>query len=129
MVYISPMNQLLLIGLGGGVGAMARYLMVSGIARLPLANFPYGVLAVNILGSFLMGLLAGATLPALTPEWRAFLGIGVLGGFTTFSAFSLDVVTLMQRGETIPALIYMVVSVTLSVIGLAIGISLTRSVA
>ena len=129
MVYISPMNQLLLIGLGGGIGAMARYLMVSGARHLPLADFPYGVLAVNILGSFLMGLLAGAASPALTPDMRAFLGIGVLGGFTTFSAFSLDVVTLMQRGETIPALIYMVASVTLSVIGLAIGISLTRSAA
>jgi CrcB protein len=129
MLYIRGMNQLLLIGLGGGLGAMARYLMVSGAARLPVADFPYGVLSVNILGSLLMGLLAGATLPALTPEWRAFLGIGVLGGFTTFSAFSLDVVTLMQRGETVAAFIYMVSSVTLSILALAIGLGLMRGTA
>lgn len=123
------MNQLLLIGLGGGIGAMLRYLVVSGVTRLPLADFPYGVLGVNILGSFLMGLLAGSAMPALTPEGRAFLGVGMLGGFTTFSAFSLDVVTLMQRGETVPAFIYMVASVTLSVLALAVGMSLMRSAA
>jgi CrcB protein len=121
MMYMTSMNQLLLIGLGGGLGAILRYLVVSGVARLPVSDFPYGVLGVNILGSLLMGLLAGAALPTLTPEWRAFLGIGVLGGFTTFSAFSLDVVTLMQRGETLPAFVYMVSSVTLSVLALAVG--------
>lgn len=115
------MNQLLLIGLGGGVGAMLRYLMVASMARMPVSDFPYGVLSVNILGSFLMGLLAGTAMPLLTTEWRAFLGIGLLGGFTTFSAFSLDVVSLMQRGETLPAFIYMVSSVTLSVLALAVG--------
>lgn len=129
MMYSDGMHHLLLIGLGGGLGAMLRYLMVSGVARLPLADFPYGVLSVNILGSFLMGLLAGSAWPALTPEWRAFLGVGVLGGFTTFSAFSLDVVTLMQRGETVPAFIFMVASVTLSVLALAIGMSVMRSAA
>ncbi|MBY0354385.1 MAG: fluoride efflux transporter CrcB [Rickettsiales bacterium] len=122
------MNQLLLIGLGGGIGAMLRYLVVSGVARLNLADFPYSIVLINILGSFLMGLLVsvGAQQLPLSAEVRTFLGVGLLGGFTTFSAFSLDVVTLMQRGETIPALIYMVSSVTLSVIALAVGISLWR---
>lgn len=126
ILYKDRMQQLLLITLGGGLGALARYGIVLGASRLPLADFPYAVLCINILGSFFMGIVAGAGVEhaQITPMIRAFLMIGVLGGFTTFSSFSLDVVQLMQRGETIPAMIYMVSSVTLSVLALAIGMNL-----
>jgi CrcB protein len=130
MLYKRRMNQILLIGIGGGVGAMLRFLMVSGVAKLPVGDFPFAILSANILGSFLMGVLAGAGAehwPQLTPEMRAFIGVGLLGGFTTFSAFSLDLVTMVQRNEMVPAFIYMVSSVTLSVIALAIGMSLMRN--
>jgi CrcB protein len=115
--------------LGGGLGSALRY----GVGRAALAvagpNFPLGTLAVNLLGCTLMGGLV---------EWLAwrdtgmdasiklFLTAGLLGGFTTFSAFTLDAVTLWQRGETYTALAYAAGSVVLSILGFMAGMALTR---
>lgn len=108
---------------------MARYgtgVVVGQIWRDP---FPVATLVVNIVGSFAMGVLVGLlarTLPAGQNEIRLFVAVGVLGGFTTFSAFSLDVITLMERGDTVPALVYVAASVLLSVAALFLGLLAMR---
>lgn len=117
----------LLVFVGGGLGAMARH----GVSRAGLAligpGFPWWTLAVNILGSFLIGLLAG-----LFGAWetghnaRLFLTTGFLGGFTTFSAFSLDALTLWERGAQLQAGLYVTGSVLLSLLAAALGLLLTR---
>ena len=113
---------------GGGLGAVARY----GVNRLSLAWFgplvPAGTLVVNVGGSFLMGLLAAllAEGPAASPSLRLFLLTGVLGGFTTFSAFSLDALGLWQRGQAGAASVYVLASVLLSLAGIALGFAAAR---
>ena len=95
------MSMVLAVAAGGAVGAVARYLMMSGVAAWLGTAFPWGTLGVNVLGCGIMGVVAGAlaTAWAPAPELRAFLAIGVLGGFTTFSAFSFDVASLFERDE------------------------------
>ena len=121
------MFNLLLVMLGGAVGAGTRHL----VGRATLAAFgpgyPWGTLAVNLIGGLLMGVLAG-TVSRLGggEQWRLLLGVGVLGGFTTFSAFSLDVMVMLERGDWAPALGYILVSVIGSVAALAIGLQMTR---
>ncbi len=119
---------ILYVGLGGAVGAILRYLVTILSARMFGLGFPYGTLMVNILGAFLMGMLvsAGASHFNLSQDMRLFLQVGVLGGFTTFSAFSLDVVTLFERGETISAGAYIMLSIVLSVIAITIGMMVFR---
>ena len=105
--------------LGGGIGAVLRH----GVNRLSTwvgLGFPIGTMTVNVLGSFLMGLLVGL-LPDTSQGWRLFLATGVLGGFTTFSAFSLDALALWQRGEVGPAALYVAGSVLLSLAAVALG--------
>lgn len=116
--------SLLLVALGGALGSVMRYLSVLGVGRWLGTGFPYGTLAVNITGSFLMGLLVGwlARSGAATPTAHLFVAVGCLGGFTTFSAFSLDAVAMLQRGETVPALLYVIGSVMLSLMGLMVGL-------
>ena len=120
---------LLYVALGGGIGAGLRYLMMSWVGRLIGGDFPYGTLTVNILGSILMGVGVGV-LARMASEhdamWRAFLMVGLLGGFTTFSAFSLDAVTLIERGQGSAALIYALASVILCVVGLFGGLMIVR---
>jgi CrcB protein len=122
------MFQLLLVMFGGAVGSGARYL--TGRATLSAFGlaFPYGTLAVNLIGGFAMGLLVGALARMSVPgeNWRLLLGVGVLGGYTTFSAFSLDVVTMIQRGDLGMALFYILLSVIGSVVALFAGLSLVR---
>lgn len=123
--------NLLLIALGGAFGSVTRFLMINGIGRWLGSAFPYGTLLVNVLGSFLMGLLVGVLarlMPPQAEDLRLLLGIGVLGGFTTFSAFSLDVVTLIQRGEMLTAMVYVAVSVIFSIVALFLGIALLRGI-
>ncbi|MGV3650671.1 MAG: fluoride efflux transporter CrcB [Devosia sp.] len=125
------MNAILLVGLGGALGAIARY--GSGVltGRLWPAAFPLATLWINILGSLLMGLLVGALarfMPAWQPEARLFLAVGVLGGFTTFSSFSLDTIVLIERGEIGQALLYVGLSVVLSLGALALGLIVMRGV-
>ncbi|MFA6112989.1 MAG: fluoride efflux transporter CrcB [Sphingomonas sp.] len=122
------MFQLLLVMLGGAVGAGARHL--TGRATLAAFGpaFPFGTLAVNLIGGFAMGLLVGSLARMSVPgeNWRLLLGVGVLGGYTTFSAFSLDVVTMIQRGDLGVAALYVTISVIGSVLALFAGLSLVR---
>jgi len=124
--------QLFLVMLGGALGAGARHL--SGRAALALLGpgYPYGTLFVNLAGGVLMGLLAGVLARAGAAggeAWRLFLGVGVLGGFTTFSAFALDAVMLWQRGAAVVALGYVVLSVAGTIGGLVAGLALARGLA
>ena len=122
------MFQLLLVMLGGAVGAGARHL--TGRATLSAfgPGFPYGTLTVNLMGGFAMGLLVGSLARMSVPgeNWRLLLGVGVLGGFTTFSAFSLDVVNMIQRGDLGVALFYILLSVLGSIAALFAGLALVR---
>jgi CrcB protein len=122
------MNAILAVAAGGALGAVSRYLVVGQVARLAGATFPFGTLAVNIAGSLILGLLAEYITLRWTPseEVRVFLIVGVLGGFTTFSAFSLDAVLLLERGELLRAFGYIAATVLLSVGGLYVGIRLCR---
>jgi fluoride exporter len=114
--------------LGAGIGGVLRHLVNQLAARLAGTDFPWGTLTVNIVGSVTMGLLAGwfAGKGEATQIWRLFLTTGILGGFTTFSTFSLDVVVLWQRGDLIGAAAYTAGSVILAVAGLFAGLLLMR---
>jgi len=119
----------LYVAIGGAIGSVARYLLMGGIGRWWKGDFPLSTLAVNIAGSFAMGMLVGGlarSLSALQPEMRVFVGVGLLGGFTTFSAFSLDAVTLIEQGHWGLAVSYALLSVALSVLGLFAGLWLMR---
>lgn len=110
------------VGVGGAVGAMLRHAVGMATLRAFGPNFPWGTLTVNIVGGFLMGLLV-AMLAARGGDQtlRLLLGVGVLGGFTTFSAFSLDVVNMIGRGAHLTALGYIFASVAASVGALYLG--------
>ncbi len=118
-----------MVALGGAVGAMGRYFVASALVRVE--GFPWATLTVNVTGSFFMGLLAGLVTAAwsASPAVRLFLMVGVLGGYTTFSAFSLEVVSLTEQGRWDLALLYTGLSVVLCVAGLACGLWLARLVA
>lgn len=117
------------VGLGGAIGAMLRY--GAGLAALRLwgANFPWGTLAVNISGSLLIGLITGYLLSLgneLQETVRLFVIVGILGGFTTFSAFALDSIILLQKGEYLPAIAYIGGSVLFSIFATALGLMVTK---
>ena len=123
------MQNYLLVFLGAGLGGTARHAVNSISLHLFGPGFPFATLAVNVLGSFAMGALVGWFSLKANPEyaWRIFLTTGVLGGFTTFSAFSLDAISLYERGEWFLAAVYVVASVTLALLGLFGGLALIRS--
>ena len=108
-----------LIALGGAVGSILRYLMVSAIGA------PLGTAAVNVLGSFAIGVLF--ILLGTRESWQFLLMAGLLGGFTTFSAFSLDTLRLVEAGQSLQAAAYVLGSVALSLIAVALGVALARS--
>jgi CrcB protein len=115
---------------GGAVGSGARYLTGRAMTALLGAGYPFGTLAVNLVGGLLMGVLVGVLARHSAPEgWRLLIGVGVLGGFTTFSSFSLDVVTMAERGAPGLALGYILVSVIGSIAALFAGLSAVRAVA
>ena len=120
--------SVLYIALGGAIGAVARYLFSQQMTHWLGHGFPYGTLGVNILGSLLMGMLIGVAVKwaDMSQTLHLFLAIGVLGGFTTFSSFSLDAVSLLQRGDYSGTLLYIVASVMTSISALFIGIWLMR---
>lgn len=122
------MRMLLLVSAGGAIGAGARHLVNVGVGRVLGTSFPWGTLTVNIVGSFLMGLLIEYIMlrAAGSPELRAFLATGVLGGFTTFSAFSLDVALLMGRKEQGLAALYVAGSVGIAILALYAGFAAAR---
>ena len=118
-----------LVALGGAIGAACRYLMGVGMMRLTgPVDFPIAVLSVNVIGSFLMGVfVVAATQKGLT-HLSPFVMTGILGGFTTFSAFSLETVTLIERGQIAAAGVYVGLSVALSIGGLMLGLWIARGV-
>jgi CrcB protein len=117
-----------IVFLGGGIGAALRHGVNLGATRFFGTNFPCGTLTVNVVGSLIMGVLAAwfAFKGDATQHWRLFLTTGVLGGFTTFSSFSLDVAVLYERGALGLAAAYVLLSLILSVLGLFFGLALVR---
>ncbi|MFP6773606.1 MAG: fluoride efflux transporter CrcB [Alphaproteobacteria bacterium] len=124
------MNMLFAVAAGGALGAAGRYLVSGQVMRWVGAGFPLGTMTVNIVGSFVMGLLTEylAQRWSHMPEVRGFLLVGLLGGFTTFSAFSLDAFALLERGAMGSAFLYIAGSVLLSIGGLFAGLWLFRQV-
>ena len=117
---------LMQVALGGALGASARYLPSVGTMRLIGPGFPWATLMVNVVGSFVMGVLIVLLLHKGGMKLAPFLMTGILGGFTTFSAFSLDALTLYERGQAGLALPYVVASVLLSLLAIVAGVTLMR---
>jgi len=126
------MNPYLLVGIGGALGSMARYGSGVLVGRLWTASFPLGTMLINIVGSLAMGLFIGF-LARTTPAWQAdarlFVAVGIFGGFTTFSSFSLDTIAMIERGEVLPALVYVVGSVAIGIAALYVGLLVMRGAA
>ena len=124
------MPVLLQVALGGALGASLRFLSGTMILRAMGAGFPYGTMFVNVVGSFLMGLLAFYLLERMDgsfSRYAPFLMTGLLGGFTTFSAYSLDALYLLERGRYASASVYMGGSVVLAIGALFLGMTIARS--
>jgi fluoride exporter len=123
------MMGFLIVFIGAGIGGAFRHGTNLLAARLVGLSFPYGTLAINIVGSLLMGLCAAyfAFKGDASQPWRLFLTTGILGGFTTFSAFSLDTAVLWERGDFLGAALYVSGSVVLSILGLFLALWLMRS--
>lgn len=119
----------LIVFLGGGLGAALRHGINLASVRAFGTAFPYGTMLINVTGSLIMGLAAAyfAFKGDASQNWRLFLTTGILGGYTTFSAFSLDAALLYERGEVGAAAIYVVASVALSIGGLFAGLALVRN--
>ena len=123
------MDRFLLVAAGGAVGAVARYGLGLQAVRWLGSTWPYGTLGANLLGGLLMGLLSGwlSQKGGGDPErFRLLLGVGILGGFTTFSAFSLETASMIERRELGSALAYALISVTLCIVAVFAGLALAR---
>ncbi len=132
---MSPPSQLLAssyVALGGAIGALLRYqsgrLMTHWLGPNVVTAFPWATLTVNVVGSLLMGALAGflARHGQGGEQWRLFIGVGLLGGFTTFSSFSLELMLLIERGQPFQALTYGLISVLAGLSALYIGLIVMR---
>ena len=133
MSTLSPLVATLHVAIGGGVGAALRYqtgrAMTQWLGAPIMGVFPFATLAVNALGSLMMGLLAGWLMrqgAATSEQTRLLIGAGLLGGFTTFSAFSLEMVMLLERGQYLFATLYAVLSFALGITGLMVGLAVMR---
>ncbi|MEZ5751260.1 MAG: fluoride efflux transporter CrcB [Paracoccaceae bacterium] len=115
------------VALGGALGATGRYLAGLAAMRLMGPGFPWGTLTVNVVGSFIMGLVVVALAHLGGNRWAPLLMTGVLGGFTTFSAFSLDALTIWERGQPGLAAVYVAASVGFSLAAIMAGLWLARS--
>lgn len=123
------MKTVLLIGLGSFIGGAGRYLISSAIRNGPGSYFPYGTLIVNLAGSFLIGLVFSlAATGVISQEWRLYIATGLIGGFTTFSAFSLETLQLIQAGRIMHALLYAGGSLVLGLLLTLVGIWAGRAV-
>lgn len=122
------MNRFLLVCIGGGLGSGARYAVALLAARWNATGFPFATLAVNIVGAFLIAIAMGLTLRGedISPDLKLFLTTGVLGGFTTFSSFSFETVTLAQRGQWGAAALYVSLSLLCGLGATALGLMLMR---
>ncbi len=110
------LKTITLVGIGGAIGSILRYLISTGIQNKFLSSFPYGTMCVNISGCFLIGIVyALATRGNVSPEWRFFLATGICGGYTTFSTFSYESLTLLRDNEIFYAAIYIAGSVVLGI--------------
>jgi CrcB protein len=124
---IAPVLQ---VALGGAIGAVLRHATGVGLGRVfGPTSFPLGVLTVNVVGSFAMGLFVGLAAQRGLAHLSPFVATGILGGFTTFSAFSLEAVTLWERGAPGLAALYVTANVVLSIAALFAGLALSRSLA
>lgn len=125
------LKTILLVALGGALGSVARHLVNQAVMKFPVSDFPWGIMGINIAGSLAIGIMAG--LLAFTTDWsqdvRSFVVVGILGGFTTFSAFSLDAVLLWERGALLQMALYVGGSVLLSISGTFAGLALVRTFA
>jgi CrcB protein len=121
---------LLLIGAGGFLGTLARYMVQQALSKTLPSLFPYGTLAVNILGCFLIGLIYGLSerWNVLTPEWRLFLTTGICGGFTTFSTFTIEAYNLMRAEQYFYLSLYIGMSVVIGLFATFFAITLIRSI-
>ena len=124
------MQQLLAIAAGGALGAVLRFLMSSNIYRVLGRDFPYGTLAVNVLGSFVIGIayILIVDRGSLSDEWRNVIIIGFLGAFTTFSTFSIETLTLLESGELSRAALNILLSVALCLLATWAGMLISRQV-
>lgn len=121
------MSDILAVFLGGGLGSVLRFVLSAVIARNTAALFPVGTLSVNVVGSFLLGVLTGFfARETLSPEWRFFLAVGFCGGFTTFSTFSLEFATLLRNAHYGTACIYAAASLGLCLAATFAGFWTTR---
>jgi CrcB protein len=122
------LNQTLAIAAGGALGALLRFWMSNGVYALLGRGFPYGTLAVNVLGSLVMGYLYIVMIErlAIGAEWRAFALVGLLGAFTTFSTFSIETLNLLEQADYAKALANMLVSVLACIAAAFVGVSLAR---
>lgn len=121
-------QTLLQVALGGAIGASARYMTNVAAMRLAGPGFPWGTVAVNVAGSFLMGVIVVVFAHKDATRMAPFLMTGVLGGFTTFSAFSLDALTLWERGQATLAAAYVAGSVILSLTAIVAGMAAARGI-
>ncbi len=121
-------RSVLLVGIGGALGSMLRYLVQIFVSRQIPVHFPWGTLLVNLTGCFLIGLFYSLSLKhiAFNPEWRLFLITGICGGYTTFSAFSLETMLLMKEGSVFPALVYILTSVVMGVLATVAGAAIIQ---
>ncbi|MGN6265082.1 MAG: fluoride efflux transporter CrcB [Ginsengibacter sp.] len=121
------MKIVLLVGFGSFIGGMSRYLVTLFVQNKILSTFPYGTLAVNIIGCFLIGVIYGLSERGnMNPEWRLFLATGIMGGFTTFSSFSNETVSMLRDAEYLPAFSYVAFSVIVGLAATFGGISLIK---
>lgn len=120
------LNAFLSVALGGALGACLRFGAGLWLVRLSPQGFPVAILTVNVVGSFLMGLFVVWSIQRGLEHWQLFVMTGVLGGFTTFSAFSLEVLTLVERGQLGAAALYVLLSVGLSIAALAAAVWMAR---
>lgn len=123
------LKTIILVGMGGAIGSIMRYLAATGIQSKFLSAFPYGTMCVNISGCFLIGLIyALATKNNLSPEWRFFLATGICGGYTTFSSFSYESLSLLRDGEILYASLYIAASVFLGVLATFLPVVLIEKI-
>jgi CrcB protein len=121
-------QQILAIAAGGAVGAILRFAVSNSVYRMVGRDFPYGTLTVNVLGSLLMGFLFIVLVERhlVAVEWRAALLVGLLGSFTTFSAFSMETIALLEDGEVLRAMLNVILSVVLCLTATWLGLGIGR---